>query len=641
MPTKCGLESVGPQLHQAAIRGDVKTFDHVMREQVDVFLQSQIETYYRAAIERPFLNPDIYPTMLWDYQKATWDNGVMRFPRYTTTAFRAIDQVNNPSLSRWEKPSQCSELGQDQIQAYYCNQSLPTVTFQTGIAYYDAELYQGRIVSPIICLDYIKTIQDFPTYFQALVRDLAERPLDLREYHFRSLVYKNSRSVVLSKQFFDTFQFTGTGLPTTLGNATPVQATFMGWERIFNYLKYEQGLDGCVRRNGMNYLLMFISQQTYQNMLREDPYFKSNSTLAGRDIVDFFGVFSPSPTKVVSYGPYLIVVDDNVPRAHIVTDPGTGLDVLEYVDPWRNIPVSQKFGSGLGMTRDGNPDWHTAPFEPVLVTGLNAFFRTVNQQSMELWSKYIPGAGFNVGEPWQAALQAKTGTFEWINTTPNLPSFFSDDPCVLENPNGTKGGYAATVAQGISVNNPLRINLFLIPTGAQRCSSSDYVVVDFCVKGRVAEPKCELEPMAEPKCDPCANGNYLFIESTKLKADVCADNPEVTVTIRRQRCFEGVVTLNYQTVPGTAVPGTDYTTTTGSLTWADGVGGAQTITVPVLNNPLVNQNGLSFSIVLTPGANTTLEPDCSTLLAVLEQPCFPCPQDEEDEDDDDIPLPPV
>jgi len=94
------------------------------------------------------------------------------------------------------------------------------------------------------------------------------------------------------------------------------------------------------------------------------------------------------------------------------------------------------------------------------------------------------------------------------------------------------------------------------------------------------------------------------------------------------------VTLNYQTIAGTAVPGTDYTTTTGTLTWASGVGGAQTITVPVLNNTLVNQNGLSFSIQLTPGPNTTLEPNCSTLLAVLEQSCFPCPQD-----DDVIPIP--
>jgi hypothetical protein len=645
MATRCGTGSISPQLREAVIRGDVKTFDHVMREQVKEFLPSQIETYYKAALTRPFLNADFYPTMVFDYRKATWDNGVMRVPRYTHTTFLPTQQIKNPSFRQWEKPSECSELGLDGVQAQYCNRTIPTVTFRTGLAYYDATLEESAIASPIICLDYIKTIQDFDVYFQALTQFMAELPLIHRENHFRALVYRNSRSVVLSEEFFKTFQFTGMGLPTTLGNVTPANITFQGWEALFNFLKYEQGIDGCVVRNGRQYLLMFVSQQTYHNLLRSDPYFQSNSTIAGRDIVDYWARFMPTATRLETFGPYLIVIDENVPRAHLVTDPSTGLDVFEYVDPWRIVRVEDKFGSGIGYTMEANPDWHTAPFEPILITGLNAFMRTVNDADLELWATHIPGADFAKGDPWQAALQAKTGVFQWVNTSPVLPSIFSSEPCDLDNPYGKKGGYVATIAQGIAVNNPLRSNIFLVPTQAQRCASIFTVPIDLCIPNRVAEPKCESEPMAEPECDPCANGTMIYIERTVLKANVCSDNPQITITLRRQKCFNGEVTVDYTTVPGTAVPGVDYTTTTGTLTWADGQGGTQTITVPVINNPSANQNGLSFTIQLTPGQGANIVPDCTNLLAVLEQPCFPCPGDENDDDDNarfgggDYPLP--
>jgi hypothetical protein len=72
------------------------------------------------------------------------------------------------------------------------------------------------------------------------------------------------------------------------------------------------------------------------------------------------------------------------------------------------------------------------------------------------------------------------------------------------------------------------------------------------------------------------------------------------VSVQRTGGFTGAVSVNYSTTPDTAVAGSDYTTTSGSLNWADGEGGVKFITIPILND-VVSELTESFGVSLTGG----------------------------------------
>jgi hypothetical protein len=64
------------------------------------------------------------------------------------------------------------------------------------------------------------------------------------------------------------------------------------------------------------------------------------------------------------------------------------------------------------------------------------------------------------------------------------------------------------------------------------------------------------------------------------------------------------ITVQYSTANGTALAGSDYTTTTGTLTFSPGVT-SQTITIPILNNS-VNEANETFTLKLTSPTNAIL-----------------------------------
>ncbi len=65
------------------------------------------------------------------------------------------------------------------------------------------------------------------------------------------------------------------------------------------------------------------------------------------------------------------------------------------------------------------------------------------------------------------------------------------------------------------------------------------------------------------------------------------------------------ITVNYTTADGTAIAGTDYTTTSGTLTIPAG-STTGTISVPVINNPSVSSGTKTFSVVLSGASGATL-----------------------------------
>jgi uncharacterized delta-60 repeat protein len=79
----------------------------------------------------------------------------------------------------------------------------------------------------------------------------------------------------------------------------------------------------------------------------------------------------------------------------------------------------------------------------------------------------------------------------------------------------------------------------------------------------------------------------------------------LTVTVTRTNGSDGMVSVNFQTSNGTAIAGTDYTATTGTLTFAVGET-SKTFTIPILNNG-VQTPDLTFTVtLLTPMGGAAL-----------------------------------
>jgi hypothetical protein len=58
----------------------------------------------------------------------------------------------------------------------------------------------------------------------------------------------------------------------------------------------------------------------------------------------------------------------------------------------------------------------------------------------------------------------------------------------------------------------------------------------------------------------------------------------INITVTRSGGSSGVASVDYATSDGTAVAGTDYPATSGTFTYADGVSGNQTISIPITDD---------------------------------------------------------
>lgn len=88
-------------------------------------------------------------------------------------------------------------------------------------------------------------------------------------------------------------------------------------------------------------------------------------------------------------------------------------------------------------------------------------------------------------------------------------------------------------------------------------------------------------------------GEFSFL-TDEITIDETAGTAEFTV--RRSGGTTGAVTVDYRTVDGTATAGTDYTATSGTLSFADGQA-TETITIPILSDALTDDSE-TFSLLL-------------------------------------------
>ncbi|MFW2404227.1 MAG: Calx-beta domain-containing protein [Gammaproteobacteria bacterium] len=122
--------------------------------------------------------------------------------------------------------------------------------------------------------------------------------------------------------------------------------------------------------------------------------------------------------------------------------------------------------------------------------------------------------------------------------------------------------------------------------------------------------------------DPPVNGD---IPGTVQLAATSFDTGEgtvVNVIVTRSGGSSGVATVDYATADATATAGSDYTSTSGTLTWADGVSGNQTISITIADDG-PGEVAESFTVTLSNASGATLGANSSATVNILEGAVVP------------------
>ncbi len=108
----------------------------------------------------------------------------------------------------------------------------------------------------------------------------------------------------------------------------------------------------------------------------------------------------------------------------------------------------------------------------------------------------------------------------------------------------------------------------------------------------------------------------LQLSSATYSADEGTD-PTVTITVTRTGGSSGAVTVNYATADGTANDPSDYTSTSGTLNWADGDAAAKTFTIAIVDDNTVESTE-SFSVTLSNAQTATLGTPSSATVSITD-----------------------
>lgn len=130
-------------------------------------------------------------------------------------------------------------------------------------------------------------------------------------------------------------------------------------------------------------------------------------------------------------------------------------------------------------------------------------------------------------------------------------------------------------------------------TEFETATNESFVVTLSNASAGIALPSSEINvEIADDDTAP-----LISFESTALQV---TENDTVVLTVTRAGTSSAPSSIDYATVAGTAVAGTDFVATSGTLTWAAGDSASQTITVPITNDSLFeNPIEESFTVVLS------------------------------------------
>ncbi len=91
----------------------------------------------------------------------------------------------------------------------------------------------------------------------------------------------------------------------------------------------------------------------------------------------------------------------------------------------------------------------------------------------------------------------------------------------------------------------------------------------------------------------------------------------LNISVTRSGGSDGIVSVDYATVDGDAVGGSDYTAASGTLTWPDGLSGNQTSSIAITDDNTVELSG-SFTVTLSNVSKATLGANSSTTVNIID-----------------------
>jgi hypothetical protein len=107
------------------------------------------------------------------------------------------------------------------------------------------------------------------------------------------------------------------------------------------------------------------------------------------------------------------------------------------------------------------------------------------------------------------------------------------------------------------------------------------------------------------------------LKLTKSSFDVAEGDKKVEMTVQRVGGTKGSVSVNYATTNGTAVSGTDYTATSGTLTFAAGES-SKVVTIPIVDDSNSEQDDYFFFDLSGPTSNATLSSPASATINLFD-----------------------
>lgn len=106
------------------------------------------------------------------------------------------------------------------------------------------------------------------------------------------------------------------------------------------------------------------------------------------------------------------------------------------------------------------------------------------------------------------------------------------------------------------------------------------------------------------------------LEFTETSFDA-TEGTIVNIRVARNGGSDGIVSVDFATMDGTAIAGSDYTAASGTLTWANGVSGNQTISIPITDDGTAEATE-SFTLVLSNVSRATLGANSSATVDIID-----------------------
>ncbi|MFO0966215.1 MAG: Calx-beta domain-containing protein [Gemmataceae bacterium] len=250
--------------------------------------------------------------------------------------------------------------------------------------------------------------------------------------------------------------------------------------------------------------------------------------------------------------------------------------------------------------------------------------------SVDTWDANPTIRGYYVLAPWSAAPGASAGQIGWLHrgnggdwVTPGALGQGSD---VVAGKSFVLSGIRAVGAQSITIDlDPAVIQGWIDNPGADQGILLVNESAGKIVRINASEnATASLRPKLSVTYGGSATPQPGALQFSSATYSVNENGGATTITVTRSGGSDGSVAVNYATSNGTAAAGSDYTASSGTLTFAAGET-SKTFTVPITNDALV-EGAETINLTLSgPTGGATLGGQATATLTIQDDDVAPQP----------------